>query len=102
MPRSTSKEARSAILEARRQYLHRRGLVLPLRIVRRPSDRAPNLLHGRCRVVLDAALASQKVRMILSLLFVMNKTSMTRVTLVALVTTQQAQLVPVGAAALPS
>ena len=53
-------------------------------------------------MTLDAALALQKVRMILSLLFRMNETPMTRVTLMAPVSTQQAQPVPVGAAALPS
>ena len=53
-------------------------------------------------MTLDAALASQKVRMILSLLFLMNQTSMARITLVVLVSTQQAQPTLVGAAALPS
>ena len=53
-------------------------------------------------MTLDAALALQKVRMVLSLMFLMNQTSITQVTLVALVTTQQAQPIPVGTAALPS
>ena len=76
------------LLEARRRYMHRQCLVLPLRVVRRPSNYAPSLLRASRRVVLDAALASQKVTMILSLLFLMNQTSITQVTLVALVTTQ--------------
>ena len=86
----------------RRRYPHRRGVVLPLRVVRRPSDLDRNLLQERRHVVLDAALASQKVRMILFLLFLMNQTSMARITLVVLVSTQQAQPTLVGAAALPS
>ena len=51
-------------------------------------------------MTLDAALALQKVR-ILALLFLMNQMPMMRVTLVAPVLTQQAQPVPVRAAAPP-
>ena len=53
----------------------------------------------------DAALPLQKVRMvkmILSLLFLMNQTSMARITLVVLMSAKQAQPAPMGAAALLS
>ena len=90
----------------RHRYLHRRGVVLPLRVVRRPSDLDQNLLRERRHVVtFDAALPLQKVRMvkmILSLLFLMNQTSMARITLVVLMSAKQAQPAPMGAAALLS
>ena len=53
----------------------------------------------------DAVFASKKVRMlrrVLLLLSLMNQSSMARITLVVLVLTHQAQLAPVGAAALLS
>ena len=52
--------------------------------------------------MLRAVLASQKVRMILALVFLMDQTLIAWVTVVALVTTQQTQLVLVGTAPLPS
>ena len=53
----------------------------------------------------DAVFTSKKVRMVRMMLFLlslMDQSSMARVTLVAPVSTQQAQLAPVGAAALLS
>ena len=91
----------------RRRYLHRRSLCCPLRVVlRRPSDLVRNLRRGRCHdVTFNAALPFKKVGkvgMMLSLLFLMNQSLMARITLVVLVSTQQAELAPVGAAALLS
>ena len=53
----------------------------------------------------DAELPSKevrKVRAMLLILSLMNQSSMARITMVVLVSTQQAQLAPVGAAALLS
>ena len=60
-------------------------------VVRRPSDLDQNLLRDRRHIVtFDAVLPSLKVRkvgMILSLVFLMNRTSMAGITLVVLVST---------------
>ena len=85
-------EPRGLLVPCRR-YLHRRGVVLLLsfRVVRRPSDLDLNLLREHRHVVtFDAVLPSLKVRkvgMILSLVFLMNRTSMAGITLVVLVST---------------